>query len=280
MSARGAARRAAAPALASLGIPVVRPLEEGVEALVPVVREFIASEAQGVRIAGASSAVEDFALTRPYAIAGQDPIASVGNVVVRIEARRRPRRARRRFSGRARHRRDARGLPRGHRDRAPRLARRARRRGRCRALPRGGRAHGRDARGARRDRHRAPRPAGAAPRRAARRDAGPGARRAADVDHDRHQVGRRDAGGGRGVRRRADFRVLKVKIGDALDVDLERLRAAARDAVGARRHHPRRREHRLHRRGDGAVLRAHRAPRRSSSSSSRCRAKPSARSAR
>jgi L-alanine-DL-glutamate epimerase-like enolase superfamily enzyme len=38
-----------------------------------------------MKIARASSRLEDFALTRPYAIAGQEPIASVGNVVVRIE---------------------------------------------------------------------------------------------------------------------------------------------------------------------------------------------------
>jgi L-alanine-DL-glutamate epimerase-like enolase superfamily enzyme len=38
-----------------------------------------------MRIATATSRLEEFALTRPYAIAGQDPIASVGNVVVRIE---------------------------------------------------------------------------------------------------------------------------------------------------------------------------------------------------
>ncbi len=39
-----------------------------------------------MKIARASSALEDFALTRPYAIAGQALIASVGNVIVRIEA--------------------------------------------------------------------------------------------------------------------------------------------------------------------------------------------------
>ncbi len=39
-----------------------------------------------MKIRAASSALETFALTRPYAIAGQDPIASVGNVVVRIVA--------------------------------------------------------------------------------------------------------------------------------------------------------------------------------------------------
>ena len=38
-----------------------------------------------MKIVRAASAVEDFALTRPYAIAGQEPIASVGNVIVRIE---------------------------------------------------------------------------------------------------------------------------------------------------------------------------------------------------
>lgn len=38
-----------------------------------------------MRIARASSHLEEFALTRPYAIAGQEPIASVGNVIVRIE---------------------------------------------------------------------------------------------------------------------------------------------------------------------------------------------------
>ena len=38
-----------------------------------------------MKILRAASAVEDFALTRPYAIAGQDPIASVGNVIVRVE---------------------------------------------------------------------------------------------------------------------------------------------------------------------------------------------------
>jgi L-Ala-D/L-Glu epimerase len=38
-----------------------------------------------VKIASASSRLEEFALTRPYAIAGQEPISSVGNVVVRIE---------------------------------------------------------------------------------------------------------------------------------------------------------------------------------------------------
>jgi L-alanine-DL-glutamate epimerase-like enolase superfamily enzyme len=38
-----------------------------------------------VRIRSASSHLERFALSRPYAIAGEDPIAAVGNVVVRIE---------------------------------------------------------------------------------------------------------------------------------------------------------------------------------------------------
>jgi L-alanine-DL-glutamate epimerase-like enolase superfamily enzyme len=38
-----------------------------------------------VKILRASSALEDFALTRPYAIAGQEPLSSVGNVIVRIE---------------------------------------------------------------------------------------------------------------------------------------------------------------------------------------------------
>jgi L-alanine-DL-glutamate epimerase-like enolase superfamily enzyme len=39
-----------------------------------------------VRILKAESRLEDFALTRPYAIAGQEPVTTVGNVVVRIEA--------------------------------------------------------------------------------------------------------------------------------------------------------------------------------------------------
>lgn len=38
-----------------------------------------------MKIRRASSALEDFALTRPYAIAGQEPLSSVGNVIVRIE---------------------------------------------------------------------------------------------------------------------------------------------------------------------------------------------------
>jgi L-alanine-DL-glutamate epimerase-like enolase superfamily enzyme len=38
-----------------------------------------------VKILRASSALEDFALTRPYAIAGQEPLSSVGNAIVRIE---------------------------------------------------------------------------------------------------------------------------------------------------------------------------------------------------
>ncbi len=38
-----------------------------------------------MKILRASSGIEDFALTRPYAIAGQEPIGTVGNVIVRIE---------------------------------------------------------------------------------------------------------------------------------------------------------------------------------------------------
>ena len=38
-----------------------------------------------MKIRRASSALEDFALTRPYTIAGQEPLSSVGNVIVRIE---------------------------------------------------------------------------------------------------------------------------------------------------------------------------------------------------
>jgi L-alanine-DL-glutamate epimerase-like enolase superfamily enzyme len=38
-----------------------------------------------VRITRASSRLEEFALTRPYAIAGQEPLSTVGNVLVRIE---------------------------------------------------------------------------------------------------------------------------------------------------------------------------------------------------
>ena len=38
-----------------------------------------------MRIRAASSALELFPLTRPYAISGQDPIAEVGNVIVRLE---------------------------------------------------------------------------------------------------------------------------------------------------------------------------------------------------
>jgi L-alanine-DL-glutamate epimerase-like enolase superfamily enzyme len=39
-----------------------------------------------VKIVRATSGIEDFALTRPYAIAGQEPISTVGNVIVRIES--------------------------------------------------------------------------------------------------------------------------------------------------------------------------------------------------
>ncbi len=39
-----------------------------------------------MKIRAASSVLENFALTRPYAIAGQEAIASVGNIVVRIVA--------------------------------------------------------------------------------------------------------------------------------------------------------------------------------------------------
>ncbi len=38
-----------------------------------------------MRIRSAASRLESFALTRPYAIAGQDPVSSVGNVLVRLE---------------------------------------------------------------------------------------------------------------------------------------------------------------------------------------------------
>lgn len=38
-----------------------------------------------MRIRSAESRLEHFPLTRPYAISGQDPIAAVGNVIVRIE---------------------------------------------------------------------------------------------------------------------------------------------------------------------------------------------------
>ena len=39
-----------------------------------------------MKIIRATSAIEDFALTRPYAIAGQEPVSTVGNVIVRIES--------------------------------------------------------------------------------------------------------------------------------------------------------------------------------------------------
>jgi L-alanine-DL-glutamate epimerase-like enolase superfamily enzyme len=39
-----------------------------------------------MRIRAAASRLETFPLTRPYAIAGQEPIAEVGNVIVRLEA--------------------------------------------------------------------------------------------------------------------------------------------------------------------------------------------------
>ena len=48
------------------------------------------------------------------------------------------------------------------------------------------------------------------------------------------------------------FRVLKVKIGDSLEEDLERL-AKLRERVGTRAVDPRRRQHRLHARGDGGA---------------------------
>lgn len=38
-----------------------------------------------MRILSAASRLEEFALTRPYAIAGQEPVTTVGNVLVRIE---------------------------------------------------------------------------------------------------------------------------------------------------------------------------------------------------
>lgn len=38
-----------------------------------------------MRITRATSRLEEFALTRPYAIAGQEPVSTVGNVIVRIE---------------------------------------------------------------------------------------------------------------------------------------------------------------------------------------------------
>ncbi len=39
-----------------------------------------------MRIRSAAASLEEFALTRPYAIAGQEPVTHVGNVIVRIEA--------------------------------------------------------------------------------------------------------------------------------------------------------------------------------------------------
>jgi L-alanine-DL-glutamate epimerase-like enolase superfamily enzyme len=39
-----------------------------------------------MKIRRASSRLEEFALTRPYAIAGQEPVSAVGNVIVEIEA--------------------------------------------------------------------------------------------------------------------------------------------------------------------------------------------------
>ena len=56
------------------------------------------------------------------------------------------------------------------------------------------------------------------------------------------------------------FRVLKVKIGDSLEEDLERL-AKLREARRNARRSPRRRQHRLHARGDRGLLRARRKPR-------------------
>ncbi len=38
-----------------------------------------------MKVRRAASALEEFALTRPYAIAGQEPLAAVGNVIVRLE---------------------------------------------------------------------------------------------------------------------------------------------------------------------------------------------------
>jgi L-alanine-DL-glutamate epimerase-like enolase superfamily enzyme len=38
-----------------------------------------------VRVRRAAAALEEFALTRPYAISGREPIAAVGNVIVRVE---------------------------------------------------------------------------------------------------------------------------------------------------------------------------------------------------
>ena len=153
-----------------------------------------------MRILSVSATLEEFPLTRPYAIAQQEPTTRVDNVIVRIEALSGPvgwgaaspaenvtgetvAACREALSaerlawlvGR-----DVRTLP-----------------ALCRELART------DAGGARRARrggHGAARPARAAPRRSAGRDAGPRPRRAADLDHDRHQAPRRDARRGGRVR--------------------------------------------------------------------------------
>ena len=244
------------------------PLEEGVEALVPVVREFLASEAQAREDPPRRRAsLEEFALTRPYAIAGQEPSTARRQRRRPYRDGRRPRRPRRRLARRARHRRDGRELPRGA------LRRRT-------SSGSGAATSARFPRSAARPSERFP--------------LTPAARAAVDIAlHDllaqrlgvplAEMLGRvhealptsitigikpvaetlaeADEYLGRG------FRVLKVKIGDSLEEDLERL-ARLRERVGTRAVAPRRRQHRLHARGDGALLRARRTRSTSSSSSS------------
>ena len=259
-----------------LGIPVVRPLRGGRRGTHYGHPRVHRERGQRVKILRATSAVEDFALTRPYAIAGQDPIASVGNVVVRIEGE----------GGLV-------GLgaasPGEHvtgetleacraaiaTDRLAWLVGRGAPAGACRCSA------------ARRPRARPGRP------RRAPRSTSPSTtcwRSTSACRSSRCWAGRTGScrprsrsASSRSPRRwsKADvgrgFRVLKVKIGDALDVDLERLRRL-RDALGPS----------VTIRVDANIgytveetARFFSAPRsRSNSSSSRCRAKPSARSAR
>ncbi len=185
----------------SSGFPSSSPSRKAWNALVPVVREFLAERGQALKISRVESRLEEFALTPSYAIAGQDPLTHVGNLVVRIETDagivglgagspgehvtgetiEGCREALAPANLEWLRGRDVRTLPAICRESADRFP----------ADP--GRPRGR--------RHRAPRRPGEAPRPAPGRDARPGPLGDSDLHHHRDQAGRRDARRGRRVPR-------------------------------------------------------------------------------
>ena len=227
-----------------------------------------------IREPRAASSVFD--LTRPYAIAGQEPLAEVGNLIVRLETESGLVGLGAGISRRARDRRDARRPPPRSRATASRGSSAATPDA-SRPLPRGREPHRRRARRPRGRRHRPPRP------RAQRLGvplvghARPRTRSAADlltigIKPVAETLAEADEYLGRGFtrpegqdRRRARPRPRAPR------------EAARAGRVGGR--DPRRRQHRIHRRGDRALLRAHGAARNRVRRAAGPRARPSTRSA-